>query len=75
MNTGQCRWCGAKIIWAKTPGGKNMPLDAEPNPRGNLLLDESGFVGPALKSENPPADRRYMSHFATCPDAAKQRKR
>lgn len=25
----KCKACGAEIIWIKTPGGKNMPCDAQ----------------------------------------------
>ena len=28
---GTCRSCGAAILWAVTPNGKKMPLDAEPD--------------------------------------------
>ena len=27
-NQGECRSCGAAIVWAKSAKGKNMPLDA-----------------------------------------------
>ncbi len=33
-----CAGCGASILWAFTPAGKRMPLDAEPltDPPGTL---------------------------------------
>jgi DNA modification methylase len=31
-----CRSCGAEIRWARTFTGKLMPLDAAPNPAGNV---------------------------------------
>lgn len=38
----KCRACDAEIRWARTANGKAIPLDAEPNPDGNVLLDYSG---------------------------------
>lgn len=69
--TSQCKSCGAPIIWCVTDGGKSMPVDASPVPRGNLVLD---------LTTDPPAvavlsgyATGYVSHFATCPHAAKHR--
>ena len=28
-NFGQCRTCGARIMWIKTKSGKNMPVDPQ----------------------------------------------
>ena len=28
-NFGQCRSCGARIMWIKTKSGKNMPVDPQ----------------------------------------------
>lgn len=74
-----CRSCGAPIIWAKTLGGLNMPLDAEPNPDGNVVLAH----GLAIVREKPSfevrgereGETRHTSHFATCPFAAQHRRR
>lgn len=72
MKTSNCRSCGKPILWARTPNGKWMPLDPEPNPLGNLLLDEDGYIGP--HPEGAPVKGPYFSHFATCPNAAQYRK-
>jgi hypothetical protein len=65
---GNCRSCGAAILWVKTRNGKSMPLDAEPCPDGTLVPADDGratsYTGP-----------RYKSHFATCPNAMQLRKR
>lgn len=54
----RCRSCNAKIIWFKTPAGKNMPVDADTVEPDDEELELS----------------RHVSHFASCPDAAKHRK-
>jgi len=28
-NFGQCRTCGARIVWIRTKAGKNMPVDPQ----------------------------------------------
>jgi len=60
----QCRTCQAAIIWAVTVSGKRMPLDAKPEVR--FILNEDTGTTSARKT--------YMSHFATCPNAAQHRK-
>lgn len=63
----RCRSCGAEIRWARTSAGKRMPLDAEPNPNGNVELTN----GVAVVHAQPPAfvdGEIFMPHFATCPD-------
>jgi len=57
-NQSLCRSCGAQIIWFKTDAGKNMPVDAETVEVGDLELDLT----------------RHVSHFSSCPEAAKWRK-
>jgi hypothetical protein len=56
-----CSSCGARIVWFRTAAGKRMPVD---------------------ESSTKPADaehqldlKRHVSHFATCPDAAKHRRK
>jgi len=58
-----CKSCGAEIVWVKTNAGKNHPVNAEPEKR-IILLDGGAQVMDA-----------YTSHFATCPDADKFRKK
>lgn len=73
-----CSSCHAPIIWAKTQKGKPMPLDAEPSEKGNIVLTDGVAVyltKEALAHVPPaPGERRYVSHFATCVDAAKFRR-
>lgn len=57
-----------------------MPFDAEPVPDGNVVLTYPSpggalalVVDPDQTSiDDPP---RYVSHFATCPNAARHRTR
>lgn len=69
-----CRSCGAEITWARTPANKAMPLDAEPNPAGNVMLADGGaqVLGPLELSGLTDAEREElrMPHHATCPDGA-----
>lgn len=72
-----CQSCGARIYWATTEAGRDMPVDASPYPDGNLatFLSPEGLIvrkydGHAVQKDAP----RRKSHFATCPQAAQHRK-
>ena len=74
--TTTCRSCTAVTMWAKTPAGNSMLLDAEPVADGNVVL-EGGLarvVGPPSEGELDLSPR-YRPHWASCPDAQKWRKR
>ena len=75
-----CRSCGARLLWALTEKGRRIPLDRNPVPTGNIEIEET--------DEGPPMSRvvpvlspglfptvRYKSHFATCPNAKRHRRR
>jgi hypothetical protein len=72
MQEGKCRGCGAKVLWYRTKASRALiPLDAEPNPRGNVVIDAEGLavvLGGGLFDEAPEGER-YMPHHATCPQA------
>lgn len=63
----QCKSCGAEIIWAKTPAGKNMPLNADGEKR---FLVEGGAT--QIITCRPIVVR--TSHFSTCPNADQHRR-
>lgn len=69
----ECKSCGAAITWAKTENLKRMPLEKRED--GNILI-EGGLIrfpsADRLAEVNPAA--RYVSHFATCPNAGSHRK-
>jgi hypothetical protein len=73
----KCSSCGSEIIWAKTENGKAMPLDAAPvDPTkvdGTCLLIDGVARFGAIDA--PTREPRYVSHFATCPNAAKHRRK
>lgn len=73
-----CQACGAEIFFVKSEHSeRRIPLDAKPRPDGNVVL-LPGSRARYLRKDAPPAEngsKRYVSHFATCPEAAKFRKR
>lgn len=76
----ECSSCRAPIFWATTWHGNRIPVDFEPVENGNLELTVSDdpAVPPIAfvldKDELPLTPTRYVSHFATCPNAAAHRK-
>jgi len=73
-----CKSCKAPIFWAVTDDGKNIPMDPDPNPDGNLVVvEEEG--GPEVRGAKVTKARtpglfdrhlpRYMAHWVTCPYA------
>lgn len=56
-----------RMVWMESGG--RMPVDADPNPAGNLAWAKSdlGWRMVVLADGQEPTDgRRWMSHFATC---------
>lgn len=81
---GSCRSCHAPIRWAvHEVTGKRMPLDPHPVVTGNVAVVEwrGGepmslpvvAVGKAI-AERSITPYRYVSHFATCPNAKSHRR-
>jgi hypothetical protein len=53
-----------------------MPVDIEPVSAGNIVLRERPPLPPlALYVKPDPHFNRYISHFVTCPQANKWRKK
>lgn len=72
MSQGQCRSCGAALLWVKSETtGKNMPLDATPSPDGTIQVTDG--VARVVKRMECHGDL-YVSHFVTCPTAAEFRR-
>ncbi len=76
--TQRCGSCRAAIRWVTTTNGRSMPIDPDPVDGGNLVLTYPS-PGSALAIvvdpeqtmlDDPP---RYVSHFATCPNADQHR--
>lgn len=74
-----CKSCGAPVRWAKTIKGRPIPLDPIPAPNGNVIISEEGtalvYAGPAGIAARYQDEPRYLSHFATCPNADEHRNR
>lgn len=77
MKIDQCRSCDAPIIGALTVNGKWMPVDVEPRADGNLSLTEAEPIPQVvvIKAGQDVDGPRYVSHFVTCPNAARHRSR
>jgi hypothetical protein len=66
------------MIWRETEKGKRIPLDPEPVVDGNIRLNGTRchtLTELELSAANQDGELLYKSHFATCPDAAKHRKK
>lgn len=84
MKADRCRSCRAEIVWATTEQGKSMPVDLAPVDHGNVYYIDQGAMPrvrvladpqPTLEEDADSADGlRYVSHFATCPQADGWRK-
>lgn len=76
-----CRKCPHSVFWVRTRNGRNMLLDAEPDPAGDFYLvtaEDGKLEGHHVKGypgKLPDDVDRYTSHFATCPHADSFRKR
>lgn len=70
MTNASCKSCGAPIVWMVIESTKKPhPFNAKPingwQPTG-LMMKSAMVVSPG---------QYYVSHFATCPDAEKHRKK
>jgi hypothetical protein len=70
-----CRSCGAQMIWAMSGKGKTMPVDALPDDKGNVAVVIDHGTVRALIVTAESIGPRHLSHFVTCPQAAKWRKK
>lgn len=65
--------CAAVIRWAVTREGRRMPLNPEPDPAGNVVIETNPagevrarvLTGPEL----PAQGEAWMPHWKTCPDS------
>jgi hypothetical protein len=71
--------CGAPMAWFKSEASRApMPLDPDPVPDGNIVIRNGLAVVVGNDLMAPTANEgepRYKSHFATCPNAKKFRKK
>lgn len=80
----KCSSCGTLIHWLKKAtddrAARPNPIDVAPNEAGNLVLDISHglyrFATPdELLLARDTGKRLYISHFATCKQADKHRRK
>lgn len=72
----ECSWCSTSdhFFWAITPAGKRIPVEPEPNPKGNIQITMRGGVPFATIHGGPPGSTLFddddwvpfMPHHATC---------
>ncbi len=79
-NLSHCSTCGARILWVQMHGGRKNPLNAEPDrQRGNVFCNERNewhcLAGDELRRAKENGATFYLSHFATCAQAAAHRKK
>lgn len=75
---GNCRSCGAPVLWVRTERGKLMPLDVFPSDAGNVSIDTPDqratvLTGLFLENARRGHATLYKSHFASCPKADEHR--
>lgn len=75
----ECRSCQAPIFWVRTAATDSlMPLDWLATVNGNVAIDDNGkanIIRRDLYTDQSVIGDRYTSHFATCPNAAKHRRK
>ena len=79
----KCKSCGAEIDWIVMKSGRRMPVDPEPVHFSIDKINHSGDItlitadGMAVTGFKDMSSRLigYLSHFATCPNADKHRRR
>lgn len=84
VELGTCRGCNRQILWVRTRKGKRMPIDPFPNGKqGNVILAGEEKIAHVFRSPEEArayqfmheGDGPYTSHFHTCRDAERFRKR
>ena len=81
--TTKCRGCGQEIAFIKTEKGKTMPVNPEamyfiPGGGPNTYVMMDGKIQRGREPGKTEKDRSwigYISHFATCPERDRFRKR
>ena len=77
-----CRSCGAPITWIRTKNGKPHPVDPAKHyiikgeGSATLVTEAGTFIrGEFVSVEEGANGEGYISHFATCPNASRWRRR
>ena len=85
MKKTNCRACGAEILMIKMVNGKTLPVDPETvsvrrETGGGTYIDGEGriFFGREVgDADDGPGEvlELYKSHFVTCPEGGRRRRR
>lgn len=83
MQIGKCRGCGAQIVWIRTNSGKSMPCNSVPvtywekaKAAGKVTTPNGETVSCEFEGDIDKATGiGYISHFSTCPQAKKFKKK
>lgn len=83
MTRSTCRGCGRPIVWIQTSAGKSMPCNtvpvpywAKPKAAGKVITQNGEVISCELKGDLSKATGLgYVSHFSTCPQASKFKKK
>lgn len=68
--------CGAQLRWPKNPKtGRGIPVDYHPVPDGNIAIEGGIAVHLSAKAAAEYQGDKFISHFATCPNAGQFRTR
>ncbi len=75
-----CRGCHEPIRFVKLDTGKALPVNPQPDPRGNVAAHLAGgsLHGFVISRDRLPGARdpfRFVPHYATCEDVKKPPKR
>lgn len=72
-----CRSCSAPLLWAISEKGHRTPIDPVPpkDGTGNLRLFRRNGVLHCEYATDRHAAENYLSHFVSCPAAARHRRR
>jgi hypothetical protein len=84
MDPARCRGrtCRAPILFVPTQDGHTIPLNAQPDPAGNVAILSDLLGGDVAQTLGPDDAQRwradgfplYMPHHATCPDVEEFRR-
>ena len=66
-----CRSCHAEIEFARTVNGRRIPI----NPDGDLAAGNIVFDADGIAHVVPAGEGTHTSHFATCSDPARFRRK
>jgi hypothetical protein len=69
---GICKHCQAAVLWVTTENGKRMPVDAEPGGGQFDLIDGVAVLVDRSTANGQPL---YRSHFVSCPNKPRNRRR